>query len=78
MKEEISLTLASYIMGWEVQRETGASEAGEESVGAGLQRPFPIHLSNFYRDRCVNNYKGVLSVQTEVSRGGRLEESHSV
>ena len=42
------------------------------------QRPFPIYLSNFYRDRCVNNYKGVLSVQTEVSRGGRLEESHSV
>ena len=37
MKEEISLTLASYIMGWEVQQETGASEAGEESVGAGLQ-----------------------------------------
>lgn len=24
-------------MGWEVQRETGASEAGEEGVGAGLQ-----------------------------------------
>lgn len=42
------------------------------------QKPFPIHLSNFYRDRCVNNYKGVLSVQTEVSGGGRLEESHSV
>ena len=53
MKEEISLTLASYIMGWEVQREAGASEAGEEGVGAGLQlhrveKPTQLPWSCYY------------------------------
>lgn len=40
-------------MGWEVQRETGASEAGEEGVGAGLQlhrveKPTQLPWSCYY------------------------------